>query len=244
MSKTLSTIVIIGATIAVFILTKNPFTSVFKLHMALIAILALIIYGYFMRKHASQTKQIKTFAIAVSITVLFIVAATGWYFSPFFFSLYLLAIFLSFMFAPLTSIGFVLTLVLLFAFDVGQINPAYDYLVLLSLLTIIPLSFYLKKEYLRLKEAEKDILIMKKEKKAYKNKVDDLLANKVNNLAVNLRQPVNDIKQLAFLLKKSPSKEETHTYIDRISTSSEEAIRILNKFEEEATGKKLLENPT
>jgi predicted membrane protein len=145
--------------------------------------------------------------IVSAIFALLLVASTGWIVSPFFFTLYLLAILLGFTFTPSTSVAFILTLAGLFSFDIGTIDIAYDYLTILSLLTVIPLTFYLRKEYLRLKETEKEILVIRKDEKVYQNKVEDLLANKVNDFAVNLRQPINDTKQLAFPLKKNATHE-------------------------------------
>ncbi|HLD26454.1 MAG TPA: hypothetical protein VJB63_00635 [Patescibacteria group bacterium] len=230
----------IGITLIVYILTKNPITTFFKLQFALLGLLAVIIYGYFVVK---KTGHIRTMIMISAIFVLFLVAATGWFVSPFFFTLYLLAILLGFTFTPSTSVAFILTLTGLFSFDIGTIDIAYDYLTILSLLTVIPLTFYLRKEYLHLKEAEKEILVIRKDEKVYQNKVEDLLANKVNDFAVNLRQPINDTKQLAFLIKKNATHESTIKDVDRIIASAEESLRMLQEFEEKVTGKRLLKSP-
>lgn len=233
----------IATTLAVYFITKNPVTSFFKLHFTLIVLLGIIIYGYCVVKKRRQTKQVKTMIVLSSLFILLLVASTGWFVSPFFFTLYLLAIVFGFAFTPSVSVAFVLTLVVLFSFDIGTIDIAYDYLIVLSLFTVIPLTFYLRKEYLRLKEAEKEILVMRKEEKVYQNKVEDLLANKINEFAVNLRQPINDTKQLAFLMKKTHTHEAIIKDVDRIIASAEESLRMLQQFEEEATGKRLLKSP-
>lgn len=239
LKQPLITIVVI---LLIAFLTKHPLTYQYRLHFTLLALLGLIIYAFKLKTTGRRAREDKTMIVIASMFVLFLVAATGWFVSPFFFLLYLLSLFLGFVFAPRISVAFIITLVVLFSFNIGEIDLAYDFLIVLSLLTVIPLTFYLKKEYLRLKEAEKEILVMKKEEKVYENKVEELLANKVNEFAVNLRQPINDTKQLAFVLKKTHGQLEIAHDADRIITSSEEALRLLQTFEEEVTGKKLLKS--
>lgn len=237
------TFITTGITLAVYAITKNPVTSYLKLYFALLGLLSVIIYGYFVVQKGGKIGQVKIMIILSAVFALFLVSATGWFVSPFFFMLYLLAILLGFTFAPSASVAFVLTLSALFSFDIGTIDIAYDYLTVLSLLTVIPITFYLRKEYLSLKEAEKTILVIRKDEKVYQNKVENLLANKVNDFAVNLRQPINDTKQLAFLLKKTNAHEAIVKNVDRIIASAEESLRMLQTFEEEATGKRLLKSP-
>lgn len=234
---------IIILTFAVFILTKNPLTGPFKLQMALLSIMALIIFMLYARKKERGITESRTLIYLLLAATLFLVGATGWFFSPFFFSLYLLTIILAFILGPPASIGFVGTLVCVFAFNIGEVDPVYDFLVVASLITSIPISFYLRREYLRLREAQKDILVLKEEKKYYQSKVEEILANKINNLAVSLRQPATDIKLLAMRLNKQKSKEDLETNTKRIVTSAQEALRILEEFEESATGKKFLSTP-
>lgn len=239
----LSAVPIFVLTIILFILTKNPITGVFKLQILLIILIIVPIYGYFIKRSGQNLTSSKIFIYLVLSLVLSLIGATGWFFSPFFFTLYLSAIALSFIFPLSVAVGFVLTLVGLFSFNIGEVDLAYDYLVVLSLLTTIPLSIYLRKEYLRLKEAEKDILVLKSEKESYKSKVEEVLANIVNNFAVNLRQPINDIKQLAYYSDHLKGKKDVEKTRDKIISCSEEAIKLLNDFEEKATGKKLLSSP-
>lgn len=243
MFKITPTILISITTLIIFIITKNPITSPWRLHFALIALVALIIYGYRIKKETGKLMQSNRMILPISIFVILLVAASGWFYSPFFFTLYLLAILLGFIFSSSVSIAFVLTLVVLFSFSIGEVDLTYDFLIVLSLLTVIPLTLYLKKEYLRLKEAEKKILVMRRDEKNYENKVEEILANKINEIAVNLRQPINDTKQIAFVLKKTVFHQEAVKDVDRIIAASEEALRLLKKFEEDTTGQKLLQNP-
>lgn len=230
-------------TVAIFGLTKNPFTGPFKLQMLLVSLLVLAFYWYFSRKKETTLGQSRGFMYPLIACIVFLVAATGWFFSPFFFTLYLVGISLALMYTPVVSMAFVVTLVLLFSFNIGEVDLAYDFLVILSLLTTVPIGLLLRREYLRLKEAEKKILVLETEGKEFQGKIEEVLGNKVNNFAVNLRQPVNNIKQLAYRLKGKKTKEAFDKNSERIIASSEEALRMLKNFEEETTGKKLLSTP-
>lgn len=238
----LSALPIFILTIVIYIVTKNPFTSALKLQLLLIIIIALPVYGYIIKIRGQALSSSKPFIYLMVSLVLCLIGATGWFFSPFFFTLYLTAIMLSFIFSITVAVGFVITLVALFSFNIGEVDLAYDYLVVLSLLTTIPLSIYLRKEYLKLKEAQKDILVLEKEREDYKNKVEEILANKITNFAVNMRQPINDVKLLTFKMMKNGTAKESEQ-AKKITSSAEEAINQLNEFEAETTGKKLLASP-
>lgn len=230
-------------TIFIFILTKNPLTGFFKLQMLLIALIVLAGYSYKRKRSGEGVAKTKTSIYLTLVTVLLLVGATGWFFSPFFFSLYLSVILLAFIFPLNVSISFAITLVVLFAFNIGDVDLVYDFLIVLSLLTTIPLSIYLRKEYLKLKESEKEILILKKKEEFYKTKVEEVLSNTITNFAVNLKQPLNVVKQLIYRLPKAKSKKDKEKYVERIMNSSEEALRCLKKFEQESTGELLAVMP-
>lgn len=146
-------LVIPAITLVIYILTKNNLTGGFRLHLALVSIIGLLIYSNFLKKKGLSRLADKRFVYLLTTVILLIVASTGWFFSPFFFALYLWAIFLSLLFSPIISLAFTGTLILLFSFNIGEVDIAYNLLVVLSLLTTIPLSFYLRKEYLKLKKA-------------------------------------------------------------------------------------------
>ena len=230
LSKVLPAVFIIALILITFVLTKNPLTAAFKLQMSLLSILALIFYGFFLKRKEVHLASQKSFIYLMVATNLFLVGATGWFFSPFFFSLYLMTILLSFLLSPLVSFGFVATLIGLFSVNIGEVDLAYDFLVVLSLLITIPLSLYLRQEYLKLKEGQKDILILEDDKK-FESKVEQILSNKINNLAVALRQPVNDVKLMAYRLNKKVKNR------DRMITAAEEALRVIKQFEGQSTGK-------
>lgn len=244
MDKIKPAILIVALTLGIFALTKNPVTGPFKLQLLLVSILAAAFYGYKLSKDGKVLSQTQSFIYLFIATVLLLVSATGWFFSPFFFGLYLLGVTLALMYSPMVSIGFIVTIVALFSFNVGEVDLAYDFLIILSLLATIPVGLSLRKEYLKLKESAKEILVLQHEHEKYKNELEEVLSNTMNNFAVNLRQPLNDIKQLAYLLAKAKGKAEEEKDRERIIASSEEALRMLKNFEEETTGKKLLSTPS
>lgn len=239
-----SIFLIAGLTLGLYTLTKLPPFSEFKVQLALLSIVSLVSYTLVTSRLDHPLKNSNLAYYLIVVTIMLVVGATGWFFSPFFFTLYLLGIFLSFIFSMGTSIAFVLVLVGLFSFNIGEVDPTYDFLVVLSLLTIIPLSFYLRKQYLKHQEEEKEILVLKQHQK-FDSTVEEVLSNKINNFAVNLRQPINDLKLLGYRLKKlaasqSSRKQDLDVYSERIIIASEEALSMLRNFEEGTTGKKLL----
>lgn len=244
MEKFKPAVLIVLLTLGIFGLTKNPLTESFKLQLLLVSILAAAFYGYKLSRDGKVLTQTQSFIYLFIATVLLLVAATGWFFSPFFFVLYLLGVTLALMYSPMVSISFIVTIVALFSFNVGEVDLAYDFLIILSLLATIPVGLSLRKEYLKLKEEAKEILVLQHEHEKFKNELEEVLANTMNNFAVNLRQPLNDIKQLAYLLAKTKGKAGKEKDRQRIIASSEEALRMLKNFEEETTGKKLLSTPS
>jgi len=145
---------IVLLTFTVFLLTNNPITRPFSLQMLLLSLLVFVIMIFLLKKKNIALVHSTKFHYLLIVTVLFLVGVTGWYFSPFFFTLYLLAIMLSFVFSSFVSCLFAITLAVLFSFNVGEVDLAYDILVILSFLTVIPLSYYLRKEYVKLKNQQ------------------------------------------------------------------------------------------
>ncbi len=166
---------------------------------------------------------------------------TGWYFSPFFNWLYLLAIAMSFLYDPEISAIFVLVLVGLFLPNIGAIDIMLDMLFIASLVFIIPLTYFLRREYLKLKENEKKILILEKEREHYKDKVEEVLANKMIRFAVELREPINDIKQIAYFMEETGHLDKAKN--EKIIKLAERSINELRQFEETTTGKKNVKTP-
>ncbi len=221
---------------AIFLITKNPLTGPWRLALAFFALIWLVIDLGFLAK--GNTKRIVT---DILVFTLCLVGATNWFFSPFFFSLYLLIIGLTFVLGPVAGAGLTVSLLVLFIFNVGEVDVAYDSLVLLSLLATFPIAMKLRQEYLKLQEAQKTILILEKQAKEKRTTVEELLSNIVTHTTADLRQPLVNIKNHAHVLltDKKLSAAKGGEYLKKIYSSAVTALTEINRFDEESTGRKI-----
>jgi hypothetical protein len=174
------------------------------------------------RKNIRNKTVLSTYMLIIFVAMLFWVGVTGWFFSPFFYLLYLLAIVLSFILSPFATLLFVITLVGLFSPNIGSIDITLDFITIMSLFSIVPITYFLQKEYLYLRQQEKKVLILEEETQDLRNKVDEVLRNRVIKFAVNVRQPVNDMKQMA-IFAQSEGKEKVHTALQKIAKLGDES---------------------
>jgi hypothetical protein len=107
--------------------------------IALLVIAALIMSRFFPKKSNTTTVALWV------VFVLALVGSTGWFYSPFFFALYLAVIGLGFMYTPSVVIGFTGALIVIFAYSIGEINPLSDFFVLVSLVAVVPTTIVLKR---------------------------------------------------------------------------------------------------
>lgn len=234
--------------LVIYLFTVNEQTRIYALPVLLFC-LVLILAVYFFKIHtdAKQTDmhQKRTFQIllfACVSAILLWVGTTGWFVSPFFYLLYLVAVSLAFLFNTSAALSFILVLVAILLPQIGGVNTNINIFSLLSLLLIIPLSFFLRKEYVKRIEQEKKILVLEKTYKASDSDVDKILANKVTNLGALLREPINDIRQIALFAQKNGAPRDEKDF-SKIIISTARAFELLDSFEEEATGRKLLKTP-
>jgi hypothetical protein len=242
MQKFMGGITVAAVTIVVFLLTTFTGTSTIVNSMFLLYI-AIAFFGslYFpvARKNIRNKTVLSTYMLIIFVAMLFWVGVTGWFFSPFFYLLYLLAIVLSFILSPFATLLFVITLVGLFSPNIGSIDVTLDFITIMSLFSIVPITYYLQKEYLYLRQQEKKVLILEEETQDLRNKVDEVLRNRVIKFAVNVRQPVNDMKQMA-IFAQTEGKEKIHTALKKIAKLGDESLSLIEDFEVSVTGKKLV----
>ncbi len=235
-------ITVAAVTIVVFLLTTFTGTSTIVNSMFLLYI-AIAFFGslYFpvARKNIRNKTVLSTYMLIIFVAMLFWVGVTGWFFSPFFYLLCLLAIVLSFILSPFATLLFVITLVGLFSPNIGSIDVTLDFITIMSLFSIVPITYYLQKEYLYLRQQEKKVLILEEETQDLRNKVDEVLRNRVIKFAVNVRQPVNDMKQMA-IFAQTEGKEKIHTALKKIAKLGDESLSLIEDFEVSVTGKKLV----
>ncbi len=221
-------------------LSSIPVLASYTIHIALVFLMLSIALSFVKTQKLALLKTSLN-----SFTILLLVGGTGWFLSPFFFLLYLLPIYLGFLYVPSVAFGFLSALLIIFAFSVGEVEVSFDIMTLLSLLLVIPLVIYLRKKYLVLKQTTKDILILQEDsgiKDA--DTIASLLANRVTNLGVTIRQPLSFIKQAAtVLLEEDLSPKEATEYLKRIKSTATESLKDIRDFEGDTSANEVLKNP-
>jgi hypothetical protein len=76
------------------------------------------------------------------------------------------------------------------------------------------------------------------EESPFHNCVEEMLENKITRFVTELRQPLSDIKQIAYFTPHMTDVEEGRK---RIIAASEEALDMVKRFELESTGRTLVE---
>ncbi len=220
----------------VFVVTSLPLINRITPLLALVA-LAAVLSLRFIPHYPSWLRT-----LLWAIVVLTLIGSTGWFFSPFFFALYLLAIGLGFIYSPAVAISFTIALMVMFTFSIGEVNPTYDFLTLVSLLTVIPITIALRRSYLIVKEQEKGILILEDDKKQSGiTSLECVLNNRVNRIGTQLRQPLTYLKQgLALVDKKKITEDEFHEVLKGMRKAVEELFTLEKEFERGATKNVLL----
>src|SRR3989344_3062956 len=166
MRKYFGAISVAVLTFLVFFLTTFPATrpvvnDLFLLYIAVVFLGSL--YYHIARRSISNNKINDLYLTTIFMALLFWFGVTGWFFSPFFYLLYLLAIVLAFILSPFATLLFVISLIGLFAPNIGSIDITLDFVTVLSLFSIVPITYFLQKEYLYLRQQEKKVLILEEE---------------------------------------------------------------------------------
>jgi hypothetical protein len=222
----------------IWFITQSPLVSPWKILLVWIPAVWLII-GHLFTEDSSFSWSPRAKLIDWLIFCLFLIAATGWFSSPFFFSIYLLIIAITFVLSPIAGLGLIASLAFLYIVPFGQVKEVGDLLQIVSLVAAFPLALYLRKSYLKLSESQNRILVLDSEK-SEKGTVGSVLSNKVTNFAAQLRQPLVDIKNYTHHISNHDlDKQKIWEYLNRIYDSSTIALRELNRFEEDVTGHKM-----
>lgn len=216
-------------------------TSLFGINR-LVPLLALVLLAAIIGLRFVPGVSRRWHVLLWTLLVLSMVGSTGWFFSPFFFALYLMAIALGFIYTAGVAVAFTIALVMLFAFSIGEVNPTYDFMTLLSLLSVIPITLGLRKSFLLVQQEQKGILILESEDQhSGITSLDKVLQNSVNRIGILLRQPITYIRQgLAMLNGNTLSHEEATDVLKRMTRSSEELFTLIKEFERGATKNTLI----
>ena len=176
----------------------------------------------------------------ISIIILW-VGFTGWFSSPYFYFLYIVASSITFLLKPLTALFFVLVLAAMILPQSANIDKSAAMISLSSLFILIPASTFLGKVYVNKQVHDKTILMLEEEKKEnFSTLAEEFLNNKVTRFSSELRQPLSDIKQIVYFLKATKSITKNHDRADRVIILAEDALVQIQTFEEESTGKNII----
>jgi hypothetical protein len=222
-----------------YVLSSIPALTRYTIHLALLLFVVAIGLSFVKNPKLNLLKTTIN-----SLIILLLVGGTGWFLSPFFFLLYLLPVYLGFLYVPSVAFGFLAALLVIFAFSVGEVEASFDIMTLLSLLLDVPLVIYLRKKYLILKQTDKDILILE-DGSGIKDTdtIASLLANRITNLGVTIRQPLSFIKQAAtVLIEEDLSPKEATEYLKRIRATATESLKDIREFEGDTSANEVLEN--
>jgi signal transduction histidine kinase len=199
-------------------------------------IIALLVIAALLLMRFVPEKKSNVIPVLWVLLVLSLVGSTGWFYSPFFFALYLTAIGLGFIYTPSVAVAFTLALIAMFSYSIGEVNALSDFFVLVSLLSVIPITIILRKSFLLVQQQQKGILILETEQKSGITSLDSVLENKINYIGVTLRQPITYLKQgLAMLNDNSLTDEEFADTLTRMRKAAEELSTFVKEFERGTT---------
>lgn len=231
-SPVLKALVFFLLPLLVFGWTSFELLATYTLQFALISLVAVI------GLHFVKRESIQHLKVVLQITtVLLFVGATGWFFSPFFFVLYLIPLYLGFLYRPVVSFAFLAALLIIFSASIGEVDIAYDIMTLLSLLIVIPLVIFLRRKYLALKESSRDILILEPEQHEHDpSSLAHILHNRINELGTLLRQPVTYLKQgLSLMSDGKLTQTEGEEVVQRMRKATDDIFTLIKEFERDVT---------
>lgn len=217
--------------LAVFAFTSLPGLNRLTPLLALVFVAVLLALRFFPK--VSRNVRL----ILWTLLVLSLVGSTGWFFSPFFFALYLLGIGLGFLYTPAVAVSFTLALIVLFASSIGEVSPTADFLTLLSLFSVIPITILLRTSFLLVQQEKKGILILEREdRETGITSLEAILRNQVNRLGILLRQPITYLRQgLALMEEGNLSGPEYQETLSRMIRSAEDVFTLVKEFESGTT---------
>jgi predicted membrane protein len=178
----------------------------------------------------------------VIFSLLILVQNTGWFYSPLLFLLYLAALAIVLLYSFWAGIFFLLAVALLFLSYIDRTTPWYDYVRIAAFFTAIPLSALFSAEFLRLKESEKQILILREQTEKVTNEVERLRQNRLVWNDVLLRQSLATARNFAYYWDANsqglPPKLQRD--LKRMGKKLDEALDDIKKFEKKTVDESYL----
>jgi len=217
-------------TFLIFLLSVFPTTKSF-LYIFLYGSIVLLSVQIILQKYSSELFIYSLFAL-----ILFVVSLTGWFISPLFYLLYFGVIIMSFLYDPLISVLYIVVLSLIYIPNISTIDIKWDILHFISFFLVIPFTYFLRNEYVRLRENEKKILVLEKKHLISASVLEQLSNNKIFDITLAVREKINDVAQYSYLLNKTQDTEKAKKYRAKIQSLTKEALQIISEFEQKSTG--------
>lgn len=235
--------ILIDIVIFCWIWTNIRYTAPFTFQLIGVLVVLYLLYHYFFERAALLKKEsnvLNTKSFILCAIIILFVSVTGGINSPFFFLLYFLTIGVSLLLHPLVSVVLVLSLLAyfvpeLYASDYLNYDPLkFNIIRLGSLFMIIPLAIFFAKEYLKVQEQDKKIMIFKDTQKLYKSELDKI-KNSISSLTfLKIKSSLSNVKSYSYILLKGGGKELTskqESHLKKIYESNEQALKLLESYE-------------
>src|SRR5258708_882619 len=194
-----------------------------------------LLMGIYVHHQREKNELInRVFFAFIIFMLLILVQNTGWFFSPLLFVLFLATIAVLLLYSFWAGAFFLVSICVLFLSYIDRTTPWYDYVRIASFFTALPLSVLFSAEFLRLKESEKEILVLRAQTDTYHGELERLRKNKLVWNDVLLRQSLATARNFALYWDANsgglPPKLQRD--LKRMVKKLDEALVDIKKFEE------------
>lgn len=203
--------------------------------VTLIILSLLSAYQLMRSKSQGQIASRVVFTLVLS-SLLILVQSTGGFFSPFLFVIYLCVVSICLLYSFLPGGLFLLSISFVFLGYFDRTSGLTDLVRLAALYTALPIASLFAKEFLKLKESEREIMILKEERLSYESEIERLRKNKLVWNDVLLRQSLATARNFALYWDSNSHGLPPRLQRDlkRMGKKLDEAITDIKKFEEKS----------
>lgn len=215
-------------------LVSLPFYhSVENVFFLVLLVLSLVMAVIVQRSQEKDELFNRVFFGVVIFMLLTLVQDTGWFYSPLLFLLFLAVVVTVLLYSFWAGAFFLVSLTVLFLSYVDQTTPWYDYLRIAAFFTALPLSVVFSSEFLRLKESEREILVLRRESTETKDELERLRRNRLIWNDVLLRQSLATARNFALYWDSNSSglPPKLQRDLKRMTKKLDEALENIKKFE-------------
>lgn len=219
----------------VSLLTQIPGYSSIETYLIFGLLFASVIGAFVVVKDKENNLILnRGFFFLLLTLLLLLVQSTGWFYSPILFVLYLAAIALCLLYSFSVGGLFLLAIMALFVPFIDHTTTVYDYIRMGAFFTAIPLSVVFSREFLKLKEGEKQILVLQDETARYKSELERLHQNKLVWNDVLLRQSLATARNFAYYWDSNSAglPPKLQRDLKRMTKRLDDALSDIKKFEQ------------